>query len=393
MEQIGRDARRAYDLDAEASPWRSVACVLMGMAAYLAGDEADARRRLREGGDRAGDALPSIYMLSRTCLGVIDLLAGDRAGARLHAARAQQQVEASGLQEYATVALLESLRALQAAHAAETDRARALSRHARMLMSHNADVTPWLGAIGRILLARAALLTGDEDAARALIHEAAELRLRLPDSSVLLTEIESTQRTIDGLPPGVARGSGTLTTAELRVLQYLPTHLTFREIGERVHLSRFTIKSQSLAVYRKLGANSRSEAVARARGLGLLADDWPAAGPEPGLPSDPGDRRRPDQSPATPRASGSGSRSNWVSRRIVVRVRSTPASSRRRTSSRSMAGGSDARTLSRRSLVPAVDQQASTSGIARTARTIASRLPSVSTRDEAREPEADRARG
>jgi LuxR family maltose regulon positive regulatory protein len=66
---------------------------------------------------------------------------------------------------------------------------------------------------------------------------------------------------------------GALTPAEMRVLEYLPTHLTFREIGERLHLSRFTVKSQALATYRKLGVASRGEAVARARALGLLTGD------------------------------------------------------------------------------------------------------------------------
>jgi LuxR family transcriptional regulator, maltose regulon positive regulatory protein len=35
-------------------------------------------------------------------------------------------------------------------------------------------------------------------------------------------------------------------------------------------LSRHTIKSQAASIYRKLGASSRSQAVARSRNLGLL---------------------------------------------------------------------------------------------------------------------------
>ena len=61
-----------------------------------------------------------------------------------------------------------------------------------------------------------------------------------------------------------------LTTAELRILRFLPTHLSFREIAERVHVSANTVKSQANAVYRKLGVSGRSEAVSRARQLGLL---------------------------------------------------------------------------------------------------------------------------
>jgi LuxR family maltose regulon positive regulatory protein len=62
----------------------------------------------------------------------------------------------------------------------------------------------------------------------------------------------------------------TLSTAELRVLQLLPTHLSLREIGEQLHTSRHTVKSQVAAVYQKLGCSTRTEAVRRGRHLGLL---------------------------------------------------------------------------------------------------------------------------
>ena len=65
-------------------------------------------------------------------------------------------------------------------------------------------------------------------------------------------------------------GASTLTTAELRLLPLLATHLSFPEIGERLFLSRHTVKSQAIAIYRKLDVTSRAAAVERARELGLL---------------------------------------------------------------------------------------------------------------------------
>ena len=50
----------------------------------------------------------------------------------------------------------------------------------------------------------------------------------------------------------------------------LATHLSFREIGLRFYLSRNTVKTQAISVYRKLGASNRSEAVERAHTLGLI---------------------------------------------------------------------------------------------------------------------------
>ena len=61
-----------------------------------------------------------------------------------------------------------------------------------------------------------------------------------------------------------------LTMAELRVLRFLPSHLSFREIGDRLHVSANTVKTQALSAYRKLDVGCRSEAVARGRAVGLI---------------------------------------------------------------------------------------------------------------------------
>jgi LuxR family transcriptional regulator, maltose regulon positive regulatory protein len=65
-------------------------------------------------------------------------------------------------------------------------------------------------------------------------------------------------------------GASSLTAAELRLLPLLATHYSFREIGERLHLSPHTVKTQAIAIYRKLGVSSRSQAIQHAQDLGLL---------------------------------------------------------------------------------------------------------------------------
>ena len=65
-------------------------------------------------------------------------------------------------------------------------------------------------------------------------------------------------------------GVSALTAAELRLLPLLSTHLSFPEIGQELFLSRSTIKTEAMSIYRKLGASSRSQAVTRSRELGLL---------------------------------------------------------------------------------------------------------------------------
>ena len=70
----------------------------------------------------------------------------------------------------------------------------------------------------------------------------------------------------------VTVGASSLTTAELRLVPHLATHLTFPEIGARLHISRHTVKTQAISIYQKLGVSSRSEAIARMQEIGLLAE-------------------------------------------------------------------------------------------------------------------------
>jgi LuxR family transcriptional regulator, maltose regulon positive regulatory protein len=60
------------------------------------------------------------------------------------------------------------------------------------------------------------------------------------------------------------------TPAELAVLSLLASELSVRQIGEQLFLSPNTVRSHTRSIYRKLGVNSRADAVARADTLGLL---------------------------------------------------------------------------------------------------------------------------
>jgi LuxR family transcriptional regulator, maltose regulon positive regulatory protein len=68
------------------------------------------------------------------------------------------------------------------------------------------------------------------------------------------------------LPPGVEP----LSERELEVLRTVAEGLSNAEAGRRLFLSPFTVKKHLEHVYGKLGARNRTEAIARARGLGLF---------------------------------------------------------------------------------------------------------------------------
>ena len=62
-----------------------------------------------------------------------------------------------------------------------------------------------------------------------------------------------------------------LSESETRVLRYLPTNLSLRDIGNELYVSVHTIKSHTKHIYSKLDVHGRAEAVERGRALGLLA--------------------------------------------------------------------------------------------------------------------------
>jgi LuxR family transcriptional regulator, maltose regulon positive regulatory protein len=72
-------------------------------------------------------------------------------------------------------------------------------------------------------------------------------------------------------PPAPRRLREPLSSAEARVLRYLPTKLSAPEIADQMYLSVNTVKTHMRHLYDKLGAHRRHEAVEQARALGLLA--------------------------------------------------------------------------------------------------------------------------
>jgi LuxR family transcriptional regulator, maltose regulon positive regulatory protein len=77
-----------------------------------------------------------------------------------------------------------------------------------------------------------------------------------------------------------------LSKSEIRVLRYLPTHLSAPEIGRELSVSTTTVRTHLRNLYIKLGVHRRADAVDSARALGLLA---PARPPAPTQrPSAPG---------------------------------------------------------------------------------------------------------
>ena len=61
-----------------------------------------------------------------------------------------------------------------------------------------------------------------------------------------------------------------LSPHEVDVLRLLSAPLTQRDISQALYISKDTVKSHARAIYRKLGVDSRKDAVAAGRKLGLI---------------------------------------------------------------------------------------------------------------------------
>jgi LuxR family maltose regulon positive regulatory protein len=102
------------------------------------------------------------------------------------------------------------------------------------------------------------------------MREIDELLRRRADMGTLPGEANELRAQLSTQRGSVGPGASALTAAELRLLPLLSTHLPLPEIAQELFVSHNTIKAEVNSIYRKLGVNSRSQAVSRSSQLGLL---------------------------------------------------------------------------------------------------------------------------
>jgi LuxR family maltose regulon positive regulatory protein len=184
---------------------------------------------------------------------------------------ARQMIGVGELGEYWMTAGVELVGGIVSEH--RDDLTGAEMAMARSLVLYRRGQAPVEIANALLHLARVHVRQGHDAVARDEVREAAMLVRSCPDPGPriqrLLSQARGHARTAE---PGTPRPPGVeeLSEGEFRVLRLLASDLTQREIGAELYLSLNTIKSHTRSIFRKLGASSREQAVARARALELI---------------------------------------------------------------------------------------------------------------------------
>ena len=268
--EMAHAATSAYELEPSHGPWRGLCCLLRGIAEHLVANRNSAVQLLEEGVELSAVGAPSVGSLCLSQLAMIAIEQDDWDTAGELADRAAAIVDRSALGSAPLSALVFAIAAATRARQGRVDESKRDLRRGADLLVALGDFIPWYGAEARIMLARAALGLADTVGARTLLAEASRLARRTSDVAIFQRWFDEAWAQIDTLAETALAGPSSLTIAELRILRFLPSHRSFREIADRLDVSVNTVKTQAHAIYRKLDAASRSEAVARARSAGLL---------------------------------------------------------------------------------------------------------------------------
>jgi LuxR family maltose regulon positive regulatory protein len=273
FDDLGRSVaagRRALELAGpESLQFWWMAQSALGHALYLSGQAAEAQGDLEELVRRVPVAAQPVAVV--LALAVLSLLAGDRDDDRAALALARQAAATADTQGLSAEPMCGiAYAALGRALARQGELAQAEVQLERALEPVGIDSMAAQRAFTLLLLAPVRRGQGDLAGARALVEHARELIEQFTDPGVLPTLVAQTERAITPAPRRPVDAAAPLTERELVVLGLLPTQLSTREMGRELSVSVTTVRSQIQAIYRKLQASTRSEAVASARELGLL---------------------------------------------------------------------------------------------------------------------------
>jgi LuxR family transcriptional regulator, maltose regulon positive regulatory protein len=271
VEQMRADADEAVRRFAAQSFVTPAPAFLQGIARILCGDVDGGDASLEDGislGEEVGAHEDVALALCERSL--VAMAGGEWGRAEVFADQAGAVLRRAGIEESYATPFVCAVQARAAIHRGDVPAARRELVTAQRLRHLLTYALPYFAVQTRIELTRVHMGLADLAGARTLMREVDELLRRRPGLGTLAGEAKALRARLSEERGSSASGASALTAAELRLLPLLSTHLSMPEIGGELFLSRNTIKSQAVSIYRKLGAGSRSQAVTRSRELGLL---------------------------------------------------------------------------------------------------------------------------
>jgi LuxR family transcriptional regulator, maltose regulon positive regulatory protein len=269
--QAMTDASFAVTQEPAWSPWRDQALCLCAEAHLLTGDVGQARVLFAESATLAAmRSNTDSLVLSESELALIAMDRGRwaDAGERLEIALAA--IDEHRMHDYATSVLAFAAAARLAVHRGDLKEADRRLTQAMRARPSCTFVLPFIAVRLRLQLAKVYWARGDHATARHLLREIDDVLLHRPALGVLVDEVAEFRRIVTSSAQRGSAGESPLSPAELRLIPYLQTHLTFGEIGVRLFISRNTVSTEVASIYRKLGVSSRRDAVQHATAVGLL---------------------------------------------------------------------------------------------------------------------------
>ena len=271
LETARENAELAVELEGgSGSPWRAVALTTLGCARYWQGNSVGAEDALVTAVQTAHTGTNNLAVLRAfSMLSVAATDAGNLADAERWITLGETLAENENLTEYWMGALVHAANGRLAERAGDFPSARDHLERAVVLARRGVARPELIYSLHALAPLRAS--TGDPEGARSAVHEATQTLAACASPAALTHLVADAERRLRGKAARAAvRPHDELSARELEVLRLLPSQLSFREIGNALYVSHNTVKTHASRIYRKLGADTRAEAVARARELRLL---------------------------------------------------------------------------------------------------------------------------
>ncbi len=268
--QLLSAARRAAELESDPrSPWYAAANFGLGHARYAVGDLDGALEVL----PRAAYSETTFPIIRVFALGVMSMVAREHRKSELSrrcALEAMAVVDEASLRpipqaSFAFTALGES-----EVEAGNLTEGMAILEEGLVLRRKVSGINPWPTIHHLLAMGRALTVVGDLRRAEHLLDEAGRLMSVFPGELGAMRDRLSLAHAVLRRHAGPDKTWEPLTPRELEILRHLQGPKSLSGLAAELFVSPNTVKTHAQAVYRKLGATTRSEAVQIARRRSLI---------------------------------------------------------------------------------------------------------------------------